>query len=1085
MITLRKFRVLPRVVKVALLTGTAAGLVACGSSDPVTPGAPVDNIFMTIVPPGANGNSAGGVGTPVPGVPTLSYPANFRDQLDMYGNLAYAKVGLKGETCAPPRNIDEHAQSSDQACNYFKRADIRLGDADAVSSRELTAPNGKKVVIRRDGWGIPYIEGDDRSSTQYGVGFAAAQDRLWLFDVLRRAGRGQASEFLGPASTTYDLDLQFGSAGGYSEAELTLMVEAAIDKIGSLGTVFLDDTNNFVAGMNAYLDYLQTPEGLLETPPEYATLALQVPPVYPPRPFTLNDIVANAVLIQAQFGRGGGSEASNLDLLQKLDASFTAGATTIPKAACDLWRDLRHANAPDTPYTTQKTFLTQSPPSVDETCPQTLPAGAAIWDVGSLRGREFINHAGAGLGLPLIGPLPGGLFDTVGIGIGPFAPPAQEKKRSWIAAVDARLQTQTVLPPLRAAAGEGIKLVASADPTMAMKDAMNSLGLPKTSSNWIGVNADQTESGHPIIIAGPQTSYFNPQLLWEFAVYSNGGTALDLAARGISTVNLPYVVIGHGLDFGWSATSAGSDLIDTRVSMMCNTDGSAASRDDNDGDGFPDADGYEYKGRCVRFYKRLDEWVATPTLASIALGGPALPENVRRFVMRTHYGPVTATATVNGAPVAISEQRSTFNGDVDTTAPFALLTTQGMQVNERKFKELFNSMTSTFNWIYSDSRDLAFVQSGLYPLRHPQQHPELPVWGDGNYEWVADQNLPEDFFDLYGGDGNDGALAFPSRARPQVQGDALDGYFEWPGYLPLAAHVQDTNPAQGYLANWNNSAAPGWWAADANGTYGPTHRMAMLRDRLAAFKASGRKHDIGTMIEVMGDAAYTDLRGQELLPRLLSLMEGGELTDDQRAAADLLQQWMDRGSHEWIDSSNGLGSMRRDRDADGAYDQRAQVVLMDAWYPHLIDALMPQLVAVQAAGASALAGRYDAPRAQGSAYQEGWFQHMIRAIDTVQGKPGVTPYRVIKCADGTLAGCRAGVLSALDQALIDLGGLSNQAAWDGTQLRYPKSEDCGVVESCDTVDHTSFSFIPVPPIHWTNRPTFQQATQVGQDRNGN
>ncbi|MDP9140013.1 MAG: penicillin acylase family protein [Pseudomonadota bacterium] len=1098
MITLRKLRVLPRVKKAALVVATVIGMVACGSSDPVTtagsnptpppvnPGAPVDNIFMTIVPPGANGNSAGGVGTPVPGVPPLSYPANFRDQLDMYGNLAYAQIGLKGQTCTPPRSFAEHQKASDQACNYFKPAEIRLSDADAVSSRELTAPNGKKVVIRRDGWGIPYIEGDDRSSTQYGVGFAAAQDRLWLFDVLRRAGRGQASEFLGPASTTYDLDLQFGSAGGYSEAELTLMVEAAIDKIGTLGTVFLDDTNNFVAGMNAYIAYLQTPQGLLETPPEYATLALQVPPVYPPRPFTLNDIVANAVLIQAQFGRGGGSEASNLDLLQKLDASFTAGATTIPKAACDLWRDLRHANAPDTPYTTQKTFLTQSPPSVDETCPQTLPAGAAIWDVGSLRGREFINHGGAGLGLPLIGPLPAGLFDTVGIGIGPFAAPAQDKKkRSWIAAVDARLQAQTVLPPLRAAAGEGIKLVASADPTVAMKDAMNALGLPKTSSNWIGVNADQTESGHPIIVAGPQTSYFNPQLLWEFAVYSNGGTSLDLAARGISTVNLPYVVIGHGLDFGWSATSAGSDLIDTRVSVMCNTDGSTASRDDNDGDGFPDADGYEYKGRCVRFYKRLDEWVATPTLASIALGGPTLPENVKRFVLRTHYGPVTATATVNSAPVAISEQRSTFNGDVDTTAPFALLTTQGMQVNERKFKELFNSMTSTFNWIYSDSRDLAFIQSGLYPLRHPQQHPELPVWGDGNYEWVADQNLPENFFDLHGGDGNDGALAFPSRARPQVQGDALDGYFEWPGYLPLEAHVQDTNPAQGYLANWNNSAAPGWWAADANGTYGPTHRMAMLRDRLVAFKASGRKHDIGTMIEVMGDAAFTDLRGQELLPRLLSLMEGGELTDDQRAAADLMQQWMDRGSHEWIDSSNGLGSMRRDRDADGAYDQRAQVVLMDAWYPHLIDALMPQLVAVQAAGASALTGRYDAPRAQGSAYQEGWFQHMIRAIDTVQGKPGVTPYRVIKCADGTLAGCRAGVLTALDQALGDLGGLSNQSAWDGTQLRYPKSEDCGEVESCDTVDHTSFSFIPVPAIHWTNRPTFQQATQVGQDRNGN
>ena len=98
-------------------------------------------------------------------------------------------------------------------------------------------------------------------------------------------------------------------------------------------------------------------------------------------------------------------------------------------------------------------------------------------------------------------------------------------------------------------------------------------------SNWIGVNADQTSDGHPIIVAGPQTSYFVPQLLWEAAVISTGDTDLELAARGVSTVNLPYVTLGRGLAHAWSATSAGSDLIDTRVSRMCNTDGSPPSRE--------------------------------------------------------------------------------------------------------------------------------------------------------------------------------------------------------------------------------------------------------------------------------------------------------------------------------------------------------------------------------------------------------------------------------------------------------------------------------------------------------------------------
>src|SRR5262249_33075348 len=162
-------------------------------------------------------------------------------------------------------------------------------------------------------------------------------------------------------------------------------VNAALGKLESeLGGLFLNDVQSFVAGMNAFVAFLLTPEGLTKVPPEYATLALQVPPRFPPAPFTVNDIVANAVLIQAQFGRGGGGEATNLRLLQTLDPSFGAGATTIPKAACDLWRDLRHATDPGAAYTLETEFKTQSPATLDESCPESLPAGAAIWDVGSV-----------------------------------------------------------------------------------------------------------------------------------------------------------------------------------------------------------------------------------------------------------------------------------------------------------------------------------------------------------------------------------------------------------------------------------------------------------------------------------------------------------------------------------------------------------------------------------------------------------------------------------------------------------------------------------------------------------------------------
>ena len=1046
-------------------------LSACqGGRNDQPPPADGNSVFLNIAPAGSNGNAAGGLGAPIPGVPTLSYPDNYRDQLDLYGNLAYAQQGLNAQSCVAPNSIDEHQSASSQACNYFKPAGLRPVEGTVVSSVELTAPNGKTVTIERDGWGVPYILGEDRSSAQYGLGYASAQDRLWLWDLLRDVGRGQASKKLGPSQTTFDLDLEFGVPGGYSEAELQLMVDTTVAKIGELGPIFLNDTEQFVAGMNAYLDFLQTPAGLAEIPPEYATLGLVVPPLFPPRPFTVTDIVANAVLIQAALGLGGGGEANNLRLLQKLDDSIVPGTTTLPQQACDFWRDIRHAQDPETTYSTSRRFDTQSPPSVSETCPQTLPAGVAIWDADSLQAREFLRRD-SGLPLPLVDL---GGTPVLGDLLAPLVAPLPDEDPVEVPLEggggltrkdDASNWHAPQLPP------SGKALFASTDPST-IRERLAPLGLPQATSNWILAAGSQTQSGRPIMVGGPQTGYFQPQLLWEAAVVSTGGTDMDIAARGISTVNLPYITIGRGRDFAWSPTSASSDFTDIRVSTLCNQDGSPASREDGDNDGFPDADGYLFNDTCVKLYRRTDQWTAVPTPASIALGGPTSTEEISRFILRTHYGPALATATVNGEPVVISTQRSTFMADIDAAIPFALMATDGENMTSERFYELFNSMTSTFNWAYVDDRDIGFIQSGLYPQRHPEQHPELPVWGDGRFEWVVDQNLDEAFFAQYGGDEANGALSYPTRAIPQPQTSVSGraGYFEWPGYLSLEAHVHDTNPAQGYLANWNNNAAPGWWAADTKSDYGPSHRVNLLSARMDAFAQSGRKHDIASMIEIMADAAFTDLRGQDLMPLLIQMLESDTLTDTEQSIVELLNDWHNSGSAQWISGSDGLGSMRRDRDQDGAYDHRAAVVFMDAWYQRLIDTMLPQLTAVDG---PAIQGRYNAPGPVGSAYQSGWFQFMVRVLKTALNLPR-QDYKVLRCAGSDEpADCLQAVATALQQALDDLGGLENQANWDGTQLY-----DGVTVEDNDAVEATSFALIPTPPIHWTNRPTFQQVVEV-------
>lgn len=984
-------------------------LGACPGSSSSSGGGPP--LFLSAMPPGNNGNSAS--------------TTNFQDQLTLYGDLSYAKQGLTAETCDPPSTLAQHETASNLVCNYFKNAGM---NPDVVASTEtLTAPSGGKVTIQRDGWGVPYITGATRADTMYGFGYASGEDRLFLYDVLRNIGRGQLSEFLGPAAGYFSYDANMAGVAGYDEDEMTAMLGAAEAAFGPLGSLLASDIDADLAGINAFIDSLAGPNAS-KTPTEYKLLLGGKLPAH----FVPDDIVASAILIQSIFATGGGAEQNSELLLQKLDPTFGPGSTSVSANACTLWRDFRHADDPDATRTLDATFATQSPTTLDESCPHTLLPGAAIWDVGSFKTLS--------------------VFDT--------GSATQSARRPWPLATD----------PLRGARA-GLRAAGFA--------------LPDAMSNFIAATASQTTDGHPIAVMGPQTSYFVPQLLWEVAVHSTGDTPYELDGRGVVFGHSPYIDIGHTPTFAWSATSGGSDLVDTRVSKTCNIDGSPTSLDAS---GFPVADGYLFdagdgKGpTCRLFYERTDQWTSSPTAASTSAGGSSQPETVTRHVLRTHYGNVFATATVGGVPVVVSRQRSTFGVELHTSIPFALVATPVVH-DAGSFQQVFNGITGTFNWLYVDGKDVAYLHSGLYPVRDAGHDPDLPVWGDGRFEWQSDKNLPSDYFTQYGG-----TVPYPARVTPVAQGAAGSGVVEWKDFLPMAAHPQALNPSKGWIASWNNSPAVGWWASDATGNYGPTHRIDLLAKRLAAVQAVG-KFDVGKMVEIMADAAYSDLRAQELLPLLLQIMKAGSLDAAQSQVVTMMQAWIDAGSGAWIDGSPGFGGWRRDRNGDGVYDQRAQVVLMDAWFYHLIDALLPQVTMVDGAAAnqdpSSCTGlvmqcRLDAPRAQGSAFEYGYHEFMKRLLQTVLDVPGHHEYRALKCAGtGTMDDCRNGVLAALDEALADLGGIGAMATWDGSTLFNPQTLMPGTkVEDYDAVVHQPFGVNSVPHIRWLNRPTFQQVVEV-------
>jgi penicillin amidase len=60
------------------------------------------------------------------------------------------------------------------------------------------------VRVRRDRWGVPHIEAEDREDLYFAQGFCHAQDRLWQMDFYRRAVRGRVAEMAGPEGLPID-----------------------------------------------------------------------------------------------------------------------------------------------------------------------------------------------------------------------------------------------------------------------------------------------------------------------------------------------------------------------------------------------------------------------------------------------------------------------------------------------------------------------------------------------------------------------------------------------------------------------------------------------------------------------------------------------------------------------------------------------------------------------------------------------------------------------------------------------------------------------------------------------------------------
>jgi len=539
--------------------------------------------------------------------------------------------------------------------------------------------------------------------------------------------------------------------------------------------------------------------------------------------------------------------------------------------------------------------------------------------------------------------------------------------------------------------------------------------LRAAASNVLLVSARESEGGHPVAVMGPQVAYFAPQILMEEDVHA---PTIDARGAAFPGVNL-FVELGHGLDYAWSATSAGQDVVDTFAVPLC---------DPNGGQPSISSSGYIFNGQCLPFevLTRTNSW--TPNL-----GDQTPPGSETLTTLRTKVGIVIARARVHGKPVAYTKLRSTYFHEVDSALGFSMFNNPDAINGPRDFQPAANFVNYTFNWLYTDDHNIAYFNSGWNPVRAKRTNPNFPA--SSKFLW-------RDF-----------------------QPDSLSGATPYPVALtPFKSHPQVIN--QNFLTSWNNKQALGYRAADGNWNFGPVFRSTALDERVKALIKGRRKASLPGLIEAMKEASTVDLRGHTVLPYALKIIRSRPIADPavRNAVADL-SAWAKSGAH------------RVDRDHNGVYEHPDAIRTLDAWWlPLLHSEFEPTLGKDLFNKIADMTVLDDSPHLHlGSAYDGGWYVYANKDLRTVLAKGH--PRRLkripdrnsrIYCGGGKLGRCRAALIASLKSAI-------------GTDP-YPASQSTchfGDKQMCfDAIEFRPTGGVTQPDMVWMNRPTFQQADQI-------
>jgi acyl-homoserine lactone acylase PvdQ len=761
----------------AVISVAALPAVAATAGSAAPPAYDTNGATMNILPPGSDGNVNAAEALAV-GSSRTATPTTPQNFADQL------------ELYDALNTVAPYSLANSDLSKYYK--DAHIGAPTTIVKTETPKPG---VVIQRDSFGVPHITGKTAADVAYGAGYAGIEDRMFLTDILRHTGAAQMASFLGPTAGDIAMDQSQLRLAPYTPAEAEAQINSVATRYGAEGKALLGRLDGFLAGMNdaekslcpgafdgSVTGSAPGDNGAAfgpDCPVEYA--ALQKAPAL----YTRADIVYIASLVGGIFGKGGGNEYQVSLFYEALREKFGA------KRAAKVYNDLREKNDPEA-------FTSASTP---------FP----YLDGGVAPGRRGVAlpvpgaKTAAGTGAPASSAEPV-----------PFAAPPVPGTRAyqrWDRTVG---KLSTPLGPIDLSRH------------------------PAKESNALLVDAKHSANGHPVVVFGPQTGYFTPQLLTEVDLSGPG-----IQARGVSFAGTQFVVeLGHGADYAWSATSASGDNVDTVMERLCNADGSPPTVDSkyyvDDSSGSPN---------CVAIDSFVhDESVVVPTA-----GGTGQPQHLTFTVMRTRHGVVQfrtlARLGHKKVPVAVVVQRSTYGHEADSVVGFARINNPNYTHSAADFRKAFSAVDYTFNWFYVDNRDIAYTVSGLLPVRSPKVEPDFPHWGGQAYDWQS--------------------------------------------WLPQKALPHQVNPPSGFLSSWNNKQAPRFGMADDQWGHSGVHRVNLLVERIRKLMKKGKVTKAG-LVGAMIDAATVDLRAEKLLPLALAVV-GRDPAD--ATAVRLLRKWVADGAH--------------------------------------------------------------------------------------------------------------------------------------------------------------------------------------------